>query len=258
MGGQVNCSSVKSVRSMTAFTLIELLMVITIIAILAACLLPALGAAKTKARTANCLGNLRQLSLGWKMYADDNTSTLIINLPGGDFDWVSAKFTAPTQLTNEVVIRQGLLFPYVLNPKVYHCPADDSQIAGMPRVLSYSMNSWMGSRTMNQSEVPAYDPPYHTFVREGELVAVGGASRLWVLADEDPGTQNDGWFLVTMNDTQPFGSFPGVRHRRGCGLSFADGHTEIFKLRDPDSVPGRQISPTNPDWLLFKQITTDR
>jgi prepilin-type N-terminal cleavage/methylation domain-containing protein/prepilin-type processing-associated H-X9-DG protein len=243
---------------MTAFTLIELLMVIAIIAILAALLLPALSAAKTKAKGANCLSNLRQLSLGWKMYADDNASTLIINLPAAQLDWVSGDFTSLAQMTNQIIIRQGLLFPYVLNPAVYRCPADDSQIAGTPRVLSYSMNSWMGSRTMNQSAMSYADPTYHTFVREGELVAVGGTSRLWVLADEDPSTEKDGWFLVTMNDAQPFACFPGIRHRRGCGLSFADGHTEIFKLRDPDTVPGRQISPTNPDWLLFKQITTDR
>jgi prepilin-type processing-associated H-X9-DG protein len=121
------------------------------------------------------------------------------------------------------------------------------------------MNGWMGSRTMTQSPYAAStSSAYRTFVRESEIAANGATSRLWVISDEEFSTLNDGWFLVTMDDARPFASFPGLRHQRGGGLNFADGHAQIFKLRDPTTVLGKQISLTNPDWLLWKQMTTER
>ena len=59
----------------SAFTLIELLVVIAIIAIMAALLLPALEGAREGARVGVCTGNLKQLGLGWALYADDNDAS---------------------------------------------------------------------------------------------------------------------------------------------------------------------------------------
>jgi prepilin-type N-terminal cleavage/methylation domain-containing protein/prepilin-type processing-associated H-X9-DG protein len=251
-------ADVKTPRSSRAFTLVEILVVIAIIAILAALLLPALSGAKSKAHRVACINHLKQFAAACNMYSADFGGRLVENWPQRTKtnSWALCNMTEPYEATNTVLLRKSGLFPYASQASVFHCPADPSRSAGHPRVRSYSMNGWMGSRYM---ETIQNEKGYRTFLRDTE-VSAASPSALWVIMDEHEGTIDDAWFLVTMNDSQPFASFPATRHQDGYVLNFADGHVEYYMLRDSNtrSPTSGQVSYLNNDWLKLKQVTTTR
>ncbi len=206
------------------FTLIELLVVIAIMAILASLLLPAIAAAKSKARQASCASNLRQIGLALSMYADDHRG------------WLPETTHGFTQTNRSWIYT---LRPYVGNvDHIRVCPADPRGRERMTNnASSYILNEYVfvdqvdpfGGLLQSYRNLDRLSKPTETitvFICSDELspsiYSDHTHSRNW----------NKGWTTV-LTDIQPDrhrSGGPSPDHTTGgANYLYADTHVQLLK-----------------------------
>jgi prepilin-type N-terminal cleavage/methylation domain-containing protein/prepilin-type processing-associated H-X9-DG protein len=233
-------------RGYAGFTLIELLVVIAIIAILAALLLPALSKAKDKAKTTNCLSNFKQLQLCWVMYTGDNNDSIClnwINLNPNPYAWVAGSVDNMPDATNLTYIRNGTLFQYNTQVKIYMCPAavgipckatsSDPTITADKLARTCSISFRMGgANAQDVATYGGYNAEMEGWIPIKKLTQVAnpGPSEAMTFVDESAMSIDDGALALQAYSISPtqWQNSPTARHH-GAVFAFADGHVEFWK-----------------------------
>jgi prepilin-type N-terminal cleavage/methylation domain-containing protein/prepilin-type processing-associated H-X9-DG protein len=237
------------------FTLIELLVVIAVIAILMAILMPALSRAREQGKRAACLNSLRELTLAWHMYADDNNERIVCgdsgeytsmySQGGGHYretswvlqDWASGM----TVQAKKNAIMSGALYPFTQSLKLYKC-----QTVGVTAGYSITAQATEIVRTYSVSDsMNCKDWPDMKAVMLKKRSDIKEPAARIVFVD-DGGTNPSalgGWTVYT--NQAKWWDPPPVRHGDGTNFSFADGHSDYHKWADPRTIAfGKKMPPT--------------
>lgn len=234
----------KSNNKSRAFSLVELLVVMAVIAILAMLLLPAVAAAKARAKQIACLSNLKQWNLAALMYEDDE-GDLLPREKSVDGDHTRADLLAPA---NQDVWFNALPPAYMGEPgasnyandlasfhssRLFQCPSARLPSDLVEPRFSLAMNSQLskGTNVLLHVRFSSLQNPAQT-VLFLECGVVGETPQ--VCPAQKPYNARPYSWAVRLSG----------RHQRGSNLTFGDGHAQWYSgLQVVDPATGQGYPP---------------
>jgi prepilin-type N-terminal cleavage/methylation domain-containing protein/prepilin-type processing-associated H-X9-DG protein len=229
-----------TVGKRTGFTLIELLVVIAIIAILAAILFPVFARARENARRASCQSNMKQISLGFTMYAQDyderfpTIGTTTQTTPPVPSD------TAFNLWTPGVYWKSWAsdIYPYIKSSQVYLCPSNQTNFYGtnygVPWYASNTSGTLVNYFLYNHPALASFQQPAQSmlFSEKG-----AGGGQQYILAGVSYAMK--------------------AAHFDGGNVAYVDGHVKWLKFSNNNlGAPFADCATPNTDYCAHPPAET--
>jgi prepilin-type processing-associated H-X9-DG protein len=118
-----------------------------------------------------------------------------------------------------------------------------SKVWNRGRCVGLSMHNWVGGYGSTMPALPEFPGPGYSDWKAYRMLTDfvnPGPSRTFVMVDEREDSINDGYFASDLENKLGYTTivdFPGSYHSRGASLTFADGHAESHRWRDPQMSP---------------------
>jgi prepilin-type N-terminal cleavage/methylation domain-containing protein len=215
------------------FTLVELLVVIGIIAILIATLMPALKKARQASYEVKCASNLRQLMMGFHLFANEHKG----HLPGGHYDRFNADPEKRDWIFNDQpygsldpnkVPQEGTVFRYVnRDVNIYRCPS----LEPMPGAFHDSNGrfDYVAFLSFTGAKITNVKPTTRYRRSNGGVEVVPTP----VILEEDPARH-----MNTLSIDSGHASIDSFSHEHRDGANYASIDGSVHWIKEDKTTPG--------------------